>query len=124
MFFSKYGLLLLSIVLFLFSFLFSRLHTQKSSITRDIKLAEKYIVRQEKDFARLLYDTSLLRRLATQKETLPEFDHLAEKPYGTFIYTASDLGSVYMKFWSDQLAVPPPELFAAEDGDYFHHLSN
>lgn len=121
---SKYSLLLLSIVLFSVSFLFNKLYTNKSSVTREVKLAENYIAAQEKSFSNFLKDTSLVRELVQGKESLGDFNRLVNRRYGTFIYTANDFGNVYMKFWSDQVAVPPPEIFGAEDGEYFHHLDN
>ncbi len=121
---SKYSLLLLSVVLFVASFLFSRMYTNRSSIVREVKAAEKYIASQEKQFERFTEDTALIRQLVYRKESLTEFKELARRSYGTFVYTANDFGNVYMKFWSDQLAVPPPEIFAAEDGDYFDTLAN
>ena len=122
--FSKYSLLAISCILFALSFIFSKLYTHRSSVAREVKLAEKYIAAQERDFERFIKDTSLIRKLVAEKESLSEFKKLAEKPYGTFVYTANDQGSVFMEFWSDQLAVPPAGLFPLEDGIYFYHLAN
>ena len=121
---SKYSLLLLSVVLFITSFLVSRLYTNRSSIVREVKEAENYVIAQEKQFARFTEDTVLIRQLVQRKESFSDFRELARRSYGTFVYTANDFGNVYMKFWSDQLAVPPPEIFADEDGDSFHELAN
>ena len=122
--FSKYSLLLLSIVLFTLSFAFNKLYTNKSSVSREVKLAENFIAGKGKDFTDFLKDTSLISQLIQKKESLRDFKKLVNRDYGIFIYTANDLGNVYMKFWSDQLAVPPPELFGLEDGYSFHHLAN
>ena len=122
--FSKYSLLAFSVILFSLSLAFSKLYTNRSSVVREVKIAEKYITRHEKDFQTFLKDTSLIRELILKKQTARDFKRLTDKKYGIFIYTANDLGNVYMRFWSDQLAVPPPELFAKEDGEGFQHLSN
>ena len=108
---SKYSLLLLSVVLFITSFLVSRLYTNRSSIVREVKEAENYVIAQEKQFARFTEDTVLIRQLVQRKESFSDFRELARRSYGTFVYTANDFGNVYMKFWSDQLAVPPPRNF-------------
>ncbi|HEX5653219.1 MAG TPA: histidine kinase dimerization/phospho-acceptor domain-containing protein, partial [Chitinophagaceae bacterium] len=122
--FSKYGLLLAGIALFTFSLVFNKLYTNRTSVARELRLAENYIAHHQQDFNRLLKDSTLMRRLVQRKESLPEFESLANRKYGIFVYTADELGKVYMQFWSDQVAVPPPELFAMEDGESFHKLAN
>lgn len=122
--FSKYVLLFLAVILFLLSLVFNKLYSNRSSVTREVKLAESYIAKQQKNFASFLKDTSLVRKFVEKRETKEEFNHLIAKPYGTFLYLANEFGNVYMRFWSDQLAVPPSEAFAAEDGEYFQHLTN
>lgn len=122
--FSKYGLLLLSVVLFALAIMFSKLYTNRSSIIREVNLAEHYIASQERNFERFLEDSLLIRRLVFRTESLAEFQKLEQKPFATFIYTANELGKVYMRFWSDQIAVPPAELFGEEDGTYFYDLDN
>lgn len=121
---SKYVLLLLAVLLFALSFIFNTLYTHRSSVTREAKLLEKYINKQEKEFQNFLADTALIHQLVKNEESLESFNRLAAKSYITFLYTADDAGGVRMNFWSDQLAEPPGETFAAEDGEYFHHLSN
>jgi signal transduction histidine kinase len=122
--FSKYSLLFLATVLFTLSFIFTKLYTNRSSVTREVRLLEQYINRHEDNFNHFLTDTSLIRKLIEKRESLDDFNHLAAKPYGIFLYRANDFGGVNMTFWNDQLAVPPTEVFAAEDGEYFHELSN
>lgn len=121
---GKYGLLILAAVLFTLSFIFNKLYTNRSSVAREVRLAEKYINSQQNDFNDFLRDTVLIRHLLEKDETLNEFSHLASKRYGIFLYTVNSSGNVDMKFWSDQLIVPPPEVYAAVDGEYFLHLSN
>jgi two-component system, NtrC family, nitrogen regulation sensor histidine kinase NtrY len=122
--FNKYSLLFLAALLFALSFIFNKLYTNRSSVTREARLLEQYISHHEDNFNRFLADTALIRKLIEKKESLEEFDRLAARPYGIFLYRANDFGGVNMTFWSDQLAVPPSEAFAAEDGEYFHELSN
>jgi two-component system, NtrC family, nitrogen regulation sensor histidine kinase NtrY len=122
--FSKYSLLFLAAILFSLSFIFNKLYTNRSSVTREVRLLEQYLDRHEDNFNRFLKDTSLIRKLVEKRESLDEFNHLATRPYGIFLYRANEFGGVNLTFWSDQLAVPPTEIFAAEDGEYFHELSN
>jgi two-component system nitrogen regulation sensor histidine kinase NtrY len=123
-FLGKYSLLFLAFLFFGLSFVYNKLYTDRSSIAREVKLAEDYIDKQQRDFANFLQDTALLHRLVTEQETLEQFNRVANKSYATFLYTATDYGTVHMRFWSDQQAVPPNQLFAMADGDYFEHLSN
>ena len=121
---TKYSLLIFSVILFTFSFFFNKLYSNRSSVTQEIKLAEKYLHRKQADYNLFLKDTSLINRLLSGTEMLKEFSHLASKPYGIFLYTVNAFGYIDMKFWSDQLIVPPPGMLSANDGEYFLHLSN
>ncbi len=122
--FSKYSLLMLALLLFAFSFMFNKLYTNRSSVAREARMMEKYIAKQQKDFHSFLSDTAFVRRLVLRKEGLEEFKKLARKSYTTFLYTADAFGSVQIKSWSDQLAVPPQDVFAKEDGEYLQKLNN
>ncbi|OSZ80156.1 hypothetical protein CAP36_02545 [Chitinophagaceae bacterium IBVUCB2] len=123
-FFQKYSLLLFSAVLFAFSFFFNKLYSNRSSVTQEVRLAENYLQKQEKDFTAVISDSALINKLIKSKESLQEFERLAAKPYGVFLYSENEFGQTDMKFWSDQLNVPTPDLLASTDGDYFIRLSN
>ncbi len=123
-FFSKYSWLFIAVVLFVLSFSFNKLYTNRSLLNREVKLAEQYIAKQEKDFAAFLGDTALIAKLVKETETIEQFSALASKPYSSFLYTANELGNIQMKFWSDQQAVPPPESFQMPDGEFFRQLAN
>ena len=122
--FSKYSLLALAIVLFALSQAFNKLYTDRSSVIREVKIIEKYIAGHQEDFHEFLEDTVLIRRIINQQETLEEFESVVNNKYGSYLYTATGQGNVYMKFWSSNRAVPPPELFGFEDGEYVHNLAN
>lgn len=106
------------------SFFFNTLYSNRTSVAREAGLAEEYIQEQQNDFATFLKDTALLRKLSARTETYPELERLTAKKYGIFLYQIGDFGEVKMLNWSDQLIVPPPEMFTAADGDYFTKLSN
>ena len=121
---SKYSLLVLAALLFILSFVFNKLYRNRSSVAQEVKLAEKYINNQRKDFILFCKDTSTINRLLGQGETLTEFNHLAAKKYGIFLYSTDQFGSREMTFWNDQLVVPPAEMLTAEDGEYFSKEPN
>ncbi len=120
----KYSLLALAIVLFILSFVFNKLYTNRSSVAKEGRLAEKYITGRQQDFSSFLQDTLLIRKLVEKKESLQEFNRVSTKRYGIFLYRGDDLGNVWMSFWSDQLVLPPPDIHAREDGEYFLRLLN
>ena len=117
-------MLVLAALLFILSFVFNKLYRNRSSVAQEVKLAEKYINNQRKDFILFCKDTSTINRLLGQGETLTEFNHLAAKKYGIFLYSTDQFGSREMRFWNDQLVVPPAEMLTAEDGEYFSKEPN
>ncbi len=120
----KFILLGGSILLFTLSFLFNTLYTTSSSLALEVNLAEKYIHRHQEDFDKFLVDTSQVRRLLKRTESLAEFNEIADKKYGTYLYTINEFGDSDMRFWSDQVAVPPPQMLYAQDGEYFLRTEN
>ncbi len=121
---SKYSLLLLAALLFILSFLFNKLYKNRSSVAQEVKLAENYIKKQHDDFTAFCKDTSLISQLLAQGETLSKFNFLAAKKYGIYLYTTDDYGNITMRFWNDQLVVPPADMLVAADGEYFSKESN
>lgn len=107
-----------------FSFFFNKIYSNRSSVTQEVKKAESYLHHHQKDFNSVLADTGLINRLLGRTSSLQEFTSLTTKPYGIFLYSSDDFGNTRMLFWNDQLAVPPDELLASEDGEYFDKLSN
>jgi two-component system, NtrC family, nitrogen regulation sensor histidine kinase NtrY len=120
----KFILLAGSILLFLLSFLFSKLYTRNSSLSSEVEKAEEYIQGHQEDFNRFLLDTTRIRKLLKRTESLGEFNNLVDKKYGTYLYTINEYGDSDLRFWSDQVAVPPPQMLYAQDGEYFLRLSN
>lgn len=121
---SKYRFLVLSIVLFLISFGFNKLYVSHSSVAREAAQAQQYIQTQQRDFATFLKDTILINRLLLKDESIKELSVLYAKKYGILLYAINEFGEDKLQFWSDQLIVPPTELLAKADGEYFLHLSN
>ncbi len=121
---SKYSLLLLALLLFSFSFVFNKLYSNRSSVAQEVKLAERYLREQQDDFIKFTRDTFTIGRLLGEAETLAEFSDLEKKKYGIFLYSTDQFGVSEMRFWSDQLVVPPQDMLTAADGEYFSKESN
>lgn len=120
----KYLAFILSVVLLSLSFIFNKIYINRSSVVLEVKNAERYITRLQKDFGDFLKDTGLIRRLMIREETKEEFDRLTAKGYGIFLYRTSEFSSPDMRFWSNQLITPPSEVIDGEDGEFFLSLSN
>lgn len=120
----KYSFLILAVSLFSLSFVFNKLYSDRSAVLREARLAGQYLEDQQNDFNNFLKDTALINKLVSNTETLDQFFRLASKRYSIFLYTADTFGATDMKFWSEQLITPSPELLQAEDGEYFSKLSN
>jgi len=121
---GKYIILALALVLFALSFFFNTLYTNRTSVAREAGLAEKYIQSQQRNFNSFLSDSVLLRKLATRTENYAELEQFTGRDYGIFLYDINAFGEVKLLRWSDQLVVPPYEMFTAADGEYFAKLSN
>lgn len=120
----KYTLLGLSIVLFILSLLFNKLYSNNTAVFREVSKLEKYLHHQQNDYNAFLKDSLLIDELIVKKESWQDFSKLTDKPFGIFLYTADDFGGIDMKFWSDQIVVPPDHIIKGKDGEYFEKLSN
>lgn len=120
----KFSLLLAAALLFVLSFVFNTLYTNRSSVAEEVKNAEDYLHREQKDFNAFMADTSLISRLIENKESTSEFNEITDKPYGIFLYKLNNSGTLSLSFWSNQLVLPPSETFWLGDIEEFMHLSN
>ena len=122
--FSKYGLLFLSAFLFASSFISVNYFHKGVSISKETKQLEKYLHKQQQDFNDLLNDTSRISQVVNKQESLESFKKLTQKDYGIYFYTTDLFGTANLKFWNQQLIVPPPEMQGYADGEYYLSLSN
>jgi two-component system, NtrC family, nitrogen regulation sensor histidine kinase NtrY len=123
-FFLKLSLLVAAIVLFALSFIFNKLYTNRSAVAEEASNAEDYIHRMQGDFDELLRDSALVDRLINNTAPVNEFTHTVNKQYGVFLYNVSDEGVLSLRFWSNQLILPPPGTYSSGDMEEFMNLSN
>jgi two-component system, NtrC family, nitrogen regulation sensor histidine kinase NtrY len=121
---SNYGLLLLSIFLFTLSFLFNKLYTSRTSVQKEVNSAQHYLQQQHKAFIALIADTALVTSLLTQSSSLHTYTTQTTQAFGFFLYKKTSYASPAMKYWSQQLAMPPEGVVSGADGEYFQKLSN
>lgn len=110
---------MLAALLFALSFIFNKLYINRTAVVEEVKHAEKYLHTHEKDFYDFCKDTALVNKLLTNAESLHEFNTLAAKKYGIFVYAVDNFGAAELRFWSDQLIIPPANMTGAADGEYF-----
>lgn len=120
----KFSLLLAAAFFFVLSFVFNKLYTNRSSVAEEVKHAEEYLHRQEKDFNRFIEDTSFIFRLVENKESITELEKFAGKKYGVFIYKVNAQGTLSLSAWNNQLVLPPAETFSSGDLEEWMRLSN
>ncbi len=123
-FLRRYIWLIAAITLFVLSYIFNTIYTDRTSIAAERHYAEKYVHGLQKDFNSFLNDTSLILKLIENNESEEEFEKIVSKDYGIFLYTVSNSGTLSMNFWSNQLILPPPETYPMGDFENFMHLSN
>jgi len=88
----KFSLLLAAASLFVLSFVFNKLYTNRSSVAEEVRHAEEYLHQQEKDFDKFLNDTSFIGRLVENRESINELEKFAAKKYSVFIYKINNAG--------------------------------
>ena len=120
----KFSLLLGSAFLFVLSFVFNKLYTNRSSVTEEVKQAEEYLHRQEKDFNKFFFDTANIRRFAEHNESIKEMQSFAARDYGIFIYRVNPTGTLTLDSWNNLLALPPAQTFSSGDMEDFMRLPN
>ena len=120
----KRSLLIIAAGLFLLSFLSFSYFRAQPSIQHQQKLLQQYISRQQKDARQLLQDSNLMRKLVLKSESLEEFNDVASREYGLFLFAETISDNQDLLFWNNQKILPPTADFSLKDGSYFQHLAN
>lgn len=120
----KWGLLILSALLFTFSIVFNRFSTYRSSLQSEVKKAELYLHNQQKDFDKFLKDSVLVGKLIRNSEERSQFDALIAKKYGIYLYEVKESGTLTLNFWNTQLVLPPDETFSVPEMEEYLSLPN
>jgi len=121
---SRWTLLAVAVMLFLISFIFNSYYTRVSSLAVEKHSITNYIREQENDFNKFTRDTSLLRKLILNNESLEEFKELEQKKYSLFLFAESISEQQQMLFWSSQTIAPSSINDTLSYGEYFRQLAN
>lgn len=120
----KRSLLFIAAVFALLSFVTTYYFQIQPSINYQQRSLENYVMKQEKDAQKLLLDTSLMRQLVLQNESLDEFKKIEAKNYGVFLFAETLSENQDLLFWNNQNILPPTADFTLKNGEYFQHLAN
>ncbi|MEI6946497.1 HAMP domain-containing sensor histidine kinase [Paraflavisolibacter sp. H34] len=120
----KRNLVVAGAVLLFLSLLSSYFFRVAPSIGMEVKALESYIHRQQEDFADLVADGPLMRRLVQDRESLEEFQAIAGKKFSFFLYAETLSDRPEPLFWSNQKELPAPGDLGLQQGTYFRRLAN
>ncbi|MFL5789458.1 MAG: hypothetical protein ACJ748_15470, partial [Flavisolibacter sp.] len=118
------NLLIFAAILFVLSYISAYYFQVKPSVEFQQKLLERYVVKEQKDANALLQDSNLMRKLVLKNESLEEFERVAGKNYGVFLFAETISDNQDLLFWNNQKILPPIADFSLDDGEYFQQLSN
>lgn len=121
----RFGWPVLAVLLYLLSLLVSRLYSDRNAVAREVRKAETYLARHQRDFEKLISDTALLIRLSEKTESPGEFQRVVARTWGLFLYRPyPNNDPPRLQFWNKQLATPPDDVLSAADGLYTRRLTN
>ncbi len=85
---------------------------------------EGYIKKQEKDFERLMADSSIVAKINDNTYDDVLLKKITDKQYFIFRYFVNDIGLNRLIFWNTQTVVPSPDLLVSIDSTGFVKLVN
>ena len=115
---KPHGWLVGTVILYLFSFLFTQSFSPTRSLNFEIKKLQSFTQDQQKEFDDFASDPALVKRLANKNLSIAEVDKWSKKATGIFIYKKDFFGTDLL-FWSNQRVLPPKEIFSFADTSYF-----
>ncbi|WP_018611179.1 sensor histidine kinase [Segetibacter koreensis] len=123
--FYKNGyLLIVAVVLYLISFIFSNYWFYASSPVRVQKELETFLQNGEQKFESFSADSAVLNAIIINKrEPLQALQYTSED-VGLFAYTANDQGDLSLSFWNNNKVLPESRDLKKSDGKYFSTYPN
>lgn len=122
-YFWGYTLLIVSIILLILSFLLKSAAVNKASLSHQTKVLQKKIHQQEKDFAKLLQDTAVIKRIASGNENKNDLAFGYEKPYFFYLYKKINTYE-FLRFWNTGQLILPDSVLHSNAAEHFVQLAN
>jgi two-component system, NtrC family, nitrogen regulation sensor histidine kinase NtrY len=110
--------------LFTLAFIVDNYWYSSSSIKYLTRNIQQDVLEQERDFANLSKDSSLLKRLIGQQFGVDDLRNLVKKPYCISIYNYDSLGNIEVKYWNNQLVAPNNNLLLSKEDSRLLPMQN
>lgn len=122
--FKNSYLLIIAAWLITFSFIIDNYWSGNSSVAAVRANMQTYVQNQQKDFEKLLLDTTLINKINDNKFDEEQLKQLTGKPYFIFRYFVNDIGLHQIIFWNTQTVLPTEAVLKAKDSTGFIKLDN
>lgn len=122
--YSINGLLLTAFLFFSLSFIFNKIYTEKTSLSREKGLLQDYVNKYRTQFDDFVKDTQLVRRLLENDISKKEVEKLADDKLGIYLFYEDEYGNYESKFWNNQLAYPKLIDLSKKEDENFYYLLN
>lgn len=119
----EFILLVISVFVVAFSFLFQSVLTDKTSLSSRAAYFEKRINHARTEFNSLLKDSVLLDRIITGDETYKDLNYIYKKPFYTFLYRRTS-STDSLQFWSTGVVLPSDKIINTKTTESIDSLSN
>lgn len=106
------------------SFIIDNYWSGNSSLSAVQGNIQSYIQKQEKDFDKLIADTSAISKINDNKYDERLLQKLTEKKYFFYRYFVNDIGLYQLIFWNTQAVLPSDEVLNSPDSSGFVQLEN
>lgn len=124
-FFYKNGyLLIVAVVLYLISFIFSNYWFYASSPLRVQKQLEMFLQKGEQKFEIFSADSAVLLQVISNDRETPAALQYTNEDAGMFAYGQSNNGSLSLRFWNNNKVLPESRDLEKPDGKYYSVYSN
>jgi len=122
--YSVNGLLLTAFLFFSLSFIFNKIYTEKTSLSRETSLLQDYVDKYRNKFDDFVKDTQLVRGLLTYDVSKKEIEKLSDDKLGIYLFYEDEYGNYESKFWNNQLAFPKLIDLSKTEDESFYFLLN
>lgn len=115
---------IISAWLYTFSFIFSNYISYSSSPAGVQRTLQQYLQRQELDFANVLTDTLLLRRMAGDSLSQDDMMRLASLEVGIYLYRTPPGTAPVLAYWNSQRVIPMDVMLEPSNDEYMAEMPN
>jgi two-component system nitrogen regulation sensor histidine kinase NtrY len=115
---------IISAWLYTFSFIFSNYISYSTSPAGVQRTLQQYLQRQELDFANILTDTLLVRRMAGDSLRQDDMVKLSSLDVGIYLYRASPGATPELAYWNTQRAIPMDHMLGPSNQEYLAEMPN